>query len=110
MTVMISWLENYLPLSIRVFHRQHCGKMLSCSIQYYCIIKTLVKSNQRSRDFWAFQSTSAPSQALVMNPHDQIFVAGLPEYDCTVNTTLSLVINTANFLVARKVFENAGQL
>ena len=31
-----------------------------------------------------------PSQALVMNLHDQIFEAGLPEYDCTVNTTLSL--------------------
>ena len=81
---------------------------------YYSVLlfhQNSVKSDQRSRDFWAFQSTSAPSQALVMNPHDHIFVvAGLPEYDCTVNTTLSLVINTANFSVARKVFENAGQL
>ena len=105
MTVMISWLENYLPLSIRVFHRQHCGKMLSCSIQYYCIIKTLVKSNQRSRDFWAFQSTSVPSQSLVMNLHDQIVEAGLPEYDCTVLPCPCHVINTANFSVSRKVLE-----
>ena len=41
LTAMISWLNN-LPLSIRVFHRQHCGECyFSCSIQYYCFIKTL---------------------------------------------------------------------
>jgi len=48
-----------------------------------------------------------------MNLHDQMFEAGLPEYNCTANTTLTLpclVINTANFSVARKVFEKAGQL
>ena len=91
MTVMVSWLKHSAIIYSRLSsatQRENVTFVVVFSI--ILCHQNYVKSDQRSWDFRAFQSTSVPSQALVMNFHDQIFEAGLPEYDCTVNTTLSL--------------------